>query len=236
MQTKQEKRPNKGNSTADTRKKREEGGKEKKRKREKARCKSEGLRENWVCWSVRSWKAMMVLKSLKVTIGKLELYSKDNRKPLGGFKCYHPLPWPFLDAQCCLCCFWTAASLHHWLHVSLGKADLIGSTEATRPDLSLVGVGQQTHAALLPWWKELYSSKDSWNEGLPQNIQEWGSHTGQSKHDQIPLRLESLSHAALRLFHITMFHRTHFGKFCDFFFSHKNWCQVWYVWKTLNSP
>lgn len=150
MLTKQEKHPNKGNSTADPRKKREEWGKEKKRKREKARCKSEGLRENRVCWSVRSWKAMMVLKRLKVTIGKLELCSKDNRKPLGGSKCYHPLPWPFLDAQCCLCFFWTAASLHHWLHVSLGKADLIGSTEATRPDLSLVGVGQQTPAALLP--------------------------------------------------------------------------------------
>ena len=73
-----------------THKEEKRGRREREREREKARCKSEGLRENQICWSVRSWKAMMVLKSLKVTIGKWELYSKDNRKPSGGFKCYHP--------------------------------------------------------------------------------------------------------------------------------------------------
>ena len=82
----------------------------------------------------------MVLKSLKVTIGKWELYSKDNRKPSGGFKCYHPFATtipgrpvlPLLLLNSCL-----PASLAPYQ--SLGKAGLIGITEATRPGLSLVG-------------------------------------------------------------------------------------------------
>lgn len=131
------------------------GRREREREKEKARCKSEGLGENWVCWSVRSWKAMMVLKSLKVTIGKWELYSKDNRKPLGGFKC-HPFATtipgcpvlPLLLLNSCL-----PASLAPYQ--SLRKAGLIGITEATRPGLSLVGVGKvcsrkQMPAVLLP--------------------------------------------------------------------------------------
>lgn len=168
---------------------------------------------------------MMVLRSLKVSIGKLELYSKDTRKPLGGFKCYHPFATtipgcpvlPLLLLNSCL-----SGSLAPYQ--SLGKAGLISTL---RP-----------HAQVWAWWvwercvwesrcllfcfpsgKSSISSKDAWNEDFPPNIQEWGSDIGRSKHGQISLRLESLLHAALRLFHITKFHRTHFGKFCDFFFS-----------------
>ena len=37
-----------------THKEEKRGRREREREREKARCKSEGLRENQICWSVRS--------------------------------------------------------------------------------------------------------------------------------------------------------------------------------------
>ena len=99
---------------------------------------------------------MIVLKSLKVMLERLGLYSKDNRKPLEGFKCYHPIAMaipghPVLPLLLLNNCF--PASLAP--KSKSGKGDLIGSAEATDPSLSLVGLGgvysrQQMAAVLLP--------------------------------------------------------------------------------------
>lgn len=47
------------------------------------------------------------------------VYSKGNRKPLEGLRCCHLIAMAIPGNQCCLCCCWTVAPLHHWVPKSI---------------------------------------------------------------------------------------------------------------------
>lgn len=164
---------------------------------------------------MRCVKAIIVLKSLISHTREVVVYSKGNRKPLEGLRCCHLIAMAIPGNQCCLCCCWTVAPLHHWVPKSIfptsGESKCDWQCWDHTPAWAWAlgwGEGKKTDAASLHSGSGSASSGDPWNGEFPQ-----------TRKNGVPLHMEGLHVEPLYMQHQDypteqVFHGTHFGKCC----------------------
>lgn len=138
-----------------------------------------------------------------------------------------PLPWPFLETQCCLCCCWTAALLHHGV-----PGQCLGKAYVDHTPMPEAGDGEKI-------WKQMplcFTVEVALPPAETHEMGHFPKHRGMGfRFWAVKIWSSFTSHGTP--LHVTqdypiaeVFHGTHFGK-C-FLSFHKNWCQIKYVLKT----